>query len=171
MWQNGARMDVFFKGGQNSISDLVWTNTKGWQTYLVRIGTNTFDSAPAAVSWQGDKRLSLYARGSDNRIYEATLAAGGSWSSWHAISNAVLEGDPTVAAWQDGNSLMLFARGQDGSIWSLANTNGKWASTWHSLDGVCTDSPGATSSRSNSLIVFCRNQNNQLAYKYYNAYW
>ncbi len=123
-------------------------------------------SAPAVVS-RGYNNLDVFARGTDNAIYQQNWN-GSAWSGWTKISaNDVTYTAPGVVA-TAGDRLDLFIVRPDKSLdhkyWR--GSNKPW-SGWEQIDGPMTtySAPAAVKLASNSFMVFVRGIDNNIKQK------
>jgi hypothetical protein len=119
-------------------------------------------SAPDAAA-QGGGRLDVFARGSDNALWQRT-SNGGQWGGWQSLGG-VLTAAPGVVAWSPGR-LDVFVRGSDNALWHRWWTTAGW-SGWESLGGVLSSGPAVASWSSGRLDIFVRGSDQALWHKWW----
>jgi hypothetical protein len=126
---------------------------------------------PMAVAANEDGRLEVFARGTDNALWNQwQTAAGNGWSGWNSLGG-VLTSAPVVAANEDGR-LEVFARGTDNALWNQWQTAaGNGWSGWNSLGGVLTSAPVVAANEDGRLEVFARGIDNALWNQWQTAQW
>ncbi|MBV9379371.1 MAG: cellulase family glycosylhydrolase [Streptosporangiaceae bacterium] len=162
------QVQVFGRGTDGQVYADVWTpsapgsNQGSWTGWYV-IGGQIV-GAPAAVAF--GQQLLLFARGTDNQVYEDYLQ-GGSWSGWYTAGIGGQVTSSPAAAVFGQYQVQIFARGTDGAVYadvfttSAKNPPGSW-SGWHSLGGSVTGAPGATAFGQNQMQVFGRGTDGQV---------
>jgi hypothetical protein len=123
-------------------------------------------SSPDAAS-QGPGRLDVFARGSDNALWQRSLQ-NGTWGSWQSLGGSWTSA-PGAAAWSAGR-LDVFVRGTDNALYHRWWTSGGW-SGWEPLGGVLTSGPDVASWSSGRLDVFVRGTDNGLWHRWWNGSW
>jgi hypothetical protein len=91
------------------------------------------------------QELEIFARGSDNSLWQAAqTSVNGPWSGWQSLGG-VITGDPAPVAEQSGQ-IAVFAAGSDSGVWELEQTGTPpvWTGTaWSPLGGVAAGNPAA----------------------------
>jgi Subtilase family/Repeat of unknown function (DUF346) len=123
-------------------------------------------SAPDAAS-QGSGRLDVFARGSDNALWQRS-SVNGQWGSWQSLGGS-LTSAPAAVAWSAGR-LDVFMRGTDNGLYHKWWTSAGW-SGWESLGGVLTAGPDVASWSSGRLDVFVRGTDNGLWHRWWSGAW
>lgn len=156
----------------NRIVDLSFVNRSnlsgGWSNWT-QLGSESFSSAPAAVSWS-TAHFEMYAKGSDNRIWRnAYRFGGGGWTGWAAFANDTrrFTSAPAAVAYAP-ERLHVFATGEDGRIYDRhLLAEGGW-SDWAALgNDRFLSGPAAVSWGDQHLEVFALNQNNKISHNWY----
>lgn len=156
------RLDVFWRGWDNTLRHKWWTDTDGWQS-TESLGGN-LSSGPGAASWAWN-RLIVLARWSDGSLRYRRWD-GNDWILWQSLGGSAV-GDPDVVSWGT-NRLDIFVRWNDNTLRHRWSTDGgaTWnGSGWENLGGTLTSGPGATSWDVNRLIVFVRGLDGGLWYR------
>ena len=122
-------------------------------------------SRPAASSW-GTSSIDVFARGSDNALYQTTWN-GATWSSWTSLGGGLTSG-PAAVSWGP-NRIDVFVRGTDNQLWHKFWA-GAW-SGWEPLGGVLSSGPVVASWGAGRLDVFARGSDNQLWHKFWAGGW
>ena len=121
-------------------------------------------SGPAVASW-GVNRLDVFARGSDNGLYQKGWD-GTRWYAWYGLGG-VLTSDPAAVSWGP-NRIDVVVRATDNAIWHRAWLGTQW-SPWTSLGGRFTSAPSIASRGVNQLDVFARDTDGRLWLKVWNG--
>jgi hypothetical protein len=153
----GDRLDAFYVGSSllappgSSHLYHIWSDDAGQHWSAPESHGFDFISAPAATSW-GYGRLDVFARGTDDALYQRTFDNTIS-NQWLPLRRAALggptdgtfQGDPAIATWGKGQ-LHVFVIGNDGAIWRAATDDGgnTWGA-WESLGGSFVGGPAAIS--------------------------
>ncbi|HEX5502693.1 MAG TPA: hypothetical protein VFW96_08725, partial [Thermomicrobiales bacterium] len=90
-------------------------------------------------------QIRVFARGTDNALYDNHAADGVTFSGWHS-DGGVLTAAPAAAAYAPTGgapTLYLFARGTDGALWERHTTDGTSYTAWASLGGQLVGAPAA----------------------------
>lgn len=148
-----GRLDVFVLGTDGQIYQRFWLNNSwngGWIPHGEPAGTTSLVGEPAAV-WSAPispERLDVYARGSDDKLWQRTWN-GVAWSEWvRPIGDrGVLASSPEATRFSDGTGDLtaVFVRGTDGGLWGIDFRPSGWGN-WVRLGGpgdTIVDSPGA----------------------------
>ncbi|MCK8501629.1 hypothetical protein [Myxococcus fulvus] len=139
--------------GNLSVTDQVGAQ----QTYGVpweSLGGN-LTSAPA-VAARGTNRLDVFARGTDNQLWQAYWNGTG-WFSWFPLGGT-LTSDPAAVS-RDASRIDVFAKGSDNAIHQKSWTGTTWTA-WSSLGGNFASGPTVASWGSNRMDVFVRGTDN-----------
>jgi hypothetical protein len=131
----------------------------------------TLQGRPAVVNW-GRNRLEIFARGSDNHIWQKSL--DGSWSVWSDVGSGAAS-NPTAAVWE-GTRLGVAMRDAAGAIKYRYNIDGVWnpAGGWDPVlgpppMGTFIHAPTLLSWGGNRLNVFAVDNNSNVFYKHWNG--
>ncbi|HZD37283.1 MAG TPA: glycoside hydrolase domain-containing protein [Actinomycetes bacterium] len=118
---------------------------------------------PAAVTLGSE--LHVFARGTDNRVYEAFYRSG-AWSSWVAIGNLTTQGSPSAVVY--GTGINLYARGTDQRLYETYYRPGKGWSRWgvHAGLSVAGD-PSAIIYGTSGINVYVRGTDQRLYETYF----
>jgi hypothetical protein len=127
----------------------------GWSNWA-HLGTREFRSAPAAASW-GTDHFAMFARGTDDRIYQNQFRFGGAgWTDWQPFpgDTNTFTGAPAAVTY-DVRRLHIFAKGPDDRIYDKhLLAAGGW-SGWNPLGSRTFHSgPAAVSWGPRHLEVF-----------------
>lgn len=138
-----------------------------WNYDLAPGVTITKWQSPAVETWESGT-LSIYVRGSNNRIYQKTKnPSTGKWSGWLDLLGPGGSGatsDPAAVSWGWGRTDLVTTR--DSTVYIKSYVGG-WGS-WTSLGAPpspAASSPAITSWTTNRLDVFVRGADNQLYWK------
>jgi len=121
-------------------------------------------SGPAVASW-GVNRLDVFARGTDNALWQKWWDGAG-WHGWMSLGGLVLA-DPAAVSWGP-NRIDVVALGAGAAIHQKAWTGTEW-SPWLSLGGRFTSGPAISSWGVNRLDVFARGTDNALWHKWWDG--
>ena len=138
------------------------TEPPGWSDWESLGGT--LASSPDASSW-GDRRLDVFARGTDNALVHKWFDGNG-WSNWESLGGQ-LSSDPTAVSW-GSRRIDVFARGTDNALVHKWFDGNGW-SDWESLGGTLASSPDASSWGDRRLDVFARGTDNALVHKWFDG--
>lgn len=121
-------------------------------------------SQDICVGRDEDKRLEVFVRGTDNKMYlKHKKNEWGDWSDWIDMGGNIRSA-PKVESFGDGN-LGVFAVGQDGAMWHKwqHEPNG-WSgwSDWHSLGGNISDRFVIGKNQDRRLELFAIGTNGQV---------
>jgi hypothetical protein len=133
----------------------------GWQS-LGGALTST-----AGVSSWSSSRVDVFARGTDNALYQNTWS-GAAWSGWGS-RGGVLTSSPSAVSWSS-NRIDVFVRGTDNQMWHKFSNGTSW-SNYESLGGVLTSGPAAASWAAGRLDVFVVGTDRALYHKWWNGAW
>jgi len=128
-----------------------------WTPYARIPGTLELASAPAAVSWGGD-RLDVFAVGNNRRLLH-TVYAGGRWSPWQDHGGALTTA-PAVVSPASGQ-LDVFARGTDDALYRKRWTGTSWTG-WTRLGGILSAAPAAATGPGGRITVYVRGASGHL---------
>ena len=106
-------------------------------------------SGATASSW-GAGRVDVFARGSDNALWQRTWN-GSAWGVWTSLGGHVTA-EPGAVSW-GANRIDVFARGGDGGLWHRAWDGAKWW-PWENLGGQLSSGATVASWGANRLDVF-----------------
>ncbi|MCW3001849.1 MAG: hypothetical protein JWQ20_1147 [Conexibacter sp.] len=181
-----GRIDVFVRGTDNALWQAYWSGTDAarWYWYKITDGAAAgpaLASAPNATVNAATGRIDVFARGTDNALWQAYWS-GVDASQWHwykitdgALDGPALAGTPTVNHDYVSGRIDVFSRGADGALWQ-GSFSGSAATRWYwykTTDGP-SDGPALASSPSVSrnvttgrIDVFARGGDNAL----WQAYW
>ncbi|MBN1612756.1 MAG: hypothetical protein JW940_39405 [Polyangiaceae bacterium] len=126
------------------------------------------DTNPALDAWDNGK-LTMYALGTDQRMYYKRKSATGSWgSSWSIVPSSVstLSSSPGASAWGTGRSDIV-AKGTDNAVWINSYVSGGWTG-WMPLgtpSGGALSAPSIIRSGSDRIDVFVQNGSRKLYVK------
>jgi GH43 family beta-xylosidase len=121
---------------------------------------------PAAASW-APGRLDVFARGTNNKLWQQFSTNGGSsWSGWFMpFPDGTLASSPATATWAP-NRLDVFATGTDGQIYQRFWDTTSWSTAWlargRPSTGIVQGTPAAASWAPGRLDVFTRGTDNKL---------
>jgi hypothetical protein len=122
------------------------------------------DWSPGAAAWGCNGRLDVFARGTDNKLYQKWTDNTHGWSpQWTNLGGNITSGPSGASALCARED--IFARGAAGAIDHKWYYNG-WQ-PWDTLPGTVNSGPGAVSWRCNGrLDVFVRGTDNALWQKW-----
>ena len=123
------------------------------------------NTGPAVASW-GSGRLDVFARGTNDGLYQKTYTTTGGWSSWQSLGGT-LTSSPAATSRNPGG-LTVFVRGPDGGIWYRDYMAGSWG-PWAPIGGsvAANTGPAVASWGSGRLDVFVECTNGALYQKTY----
>lgn len=156
-------------GGYNGSTNDPGSNWGGWNT----MGSTTMAGDPFVLADQTNARFNLYARGTDNNLYQdysKFANEGGGWSGWGTVNTAhQIIGDPVVIQNPD-NREQVFAQGTDSNVWyiaqKLSSDGGGWTN-WANLSGTIIGKPSISMWNGGGLELYVRGSGD---YKVYHAY-
>jgi acylphosphatase len=161
---NDGRMEVFAKGTDNAIWQKyqTWANGPWWPVFGLWNSMGGVLTSPPVAARNGDGRLEIFARGTDNAIWHRwQVSPGGNFSGWASLGG-VLTSDPIVGVNAD-RRLEVFALGTDNAMWHIWQTapNNGW-SGWESLGGNFPAGHVGSVTRNSAgrLEVFARGRDN-----------
>jgi Pro-kumamolisin, activation domain len=144
-----------------------WGTPKGQSLIdaLVRIGqVEQHNDSSSWISSDARGQLNLFARGSDNNVWQLwQTAVNNGWSNWYSQGTpkgASLDGSPILGRNADGR-LQLFINARDGTMWSIFETTpggtwGAWTSLGKPSSVTLTDSAVVASNADGRLEVFAQ---------------
>jgi len=157
---NPLRVDVFWRGDGDdaAIYGRWWDGTAQpagpWST-VSTLGGET-SSSPAVVA-PADRRLDVYARGSDNGVWYRRYD-GTAWSGWASLGRTTYA-SPAASARRGTSIVDVFVRGTDNAIYHRYRNGNTWSSGWASIGappGGATSAPAAVSNSAGRIDVFVR---------------
>ncbi|NMO15639.1 hypothetical protein HPC49_20735 [Pyxidicoccus fallax] len=151
-WNGNGNLSVTDQQGAQQTYGVPWDSLGGNHT-----------SGPA-VAARGANRLDVFARGTDNQLWQAYWTGGTTWNLWFPLGGN-LTSDPAAVS-RDSTRIDVFARGADNSIMQKT-WNGLVWSGWSSLGGNFASGPAVASWSASRMDVFVRGTDNQL----WQAYW
>jgi hypothetical protein len=144
-----TRTDVFARAPNNSVRRLWIANGFRGTTDLGGVVT----AGVAATTW-GAGRLDVFARGTDNLLYQRfTTDDGVNWSPWIQLPGRTLTSGPAAVAWAPGR-VDVFALGTGGALIHWWHDNG--SSFWETIGGTYASAPAVTSWGPQRLDIFLR---------------
>ena len=154
------RLDVLWRGNgdDGAIYRRSWDGTTkppGPWSGVASLGGET-SSSPAVVA-PADRRLDLYARGSDNAVWHRRYD-GSTWSSWSSLGS-VTYASPAASARRGTSIVDVFTRGADNSVYHRYRNGSTWTPGWTSIGappGGATSAPAAVSNGTGKIDVFVR---------------
>jgi len=116
-----------------------------------------------------DKKIYVFANGSDNKIWIRRVAYGASWGSWFSIPGSTsINGSPKTAIL--GSEFFVFAKGNDNNAYYSKSTNGVDWDNWASLGtGVASDPIPVAGFLGKLYVATTLSSNDHVAYKTYNG--
>jgi hypothetical protein len=115
--------------------------------------------APAVVTMGTE--IHAFARGADNRLYEAVYRAG-RWSNWAPRGTLTIAGTPSVIRYSTG--LNLYVRGTDQRLYESYIRSGSGWSNWVAHAGLTVAGDPAAVTDGTNISVFARGSD-QLLYE------
>jgi hypothetical protein len=128
---------------------------KGWKQVPVNGAPGgTFTSDPS-VAIRGPDQVDLFARGTDNAVWENYAFTYDHWTTWTWLGwtplDGVVLGKPSVSTWGIGQDDSLIVAGRDSSgriearVWKLGQSvHGSWSSWSPVSDKTWTGEPAVT---------------------------
>jgi glucose/arabinose dehydrogenase len=116
----------------------------------------TATDAPAVAA--GSSFVALFVRTADNRLWQRTVAGGGTgtWSTL-PIGGASLNGPGAVVT--AGDVVHLVVRGTNGAVYHATRRGTTWSS-WESLGGAILGTPAVAVRPGGGIAIFARGTNN-----------
>jgi Rv2525c-like, glycoside hydrolase-like domain len=108
--------------------------------------------------------IHVFARGSDNRLYEAFFRSG-RWSSWAPIGTLTITGSPSAVVYSTG--INLFARGTDQRLYETYYRSGSTWRSWAPHSGLAVAGDPAAVTYSTGINVYVRGTDQRLYETYY----
>lgn len=143
-------------GRPDGAVELGWTRPDG----AVAVGTARGDTVGAKVDLGGQARggpalagrsngeLDLFVRGTDDQLWTARRAAGGTWSGWQPLGGSLTAAPSATAS---GGIVHVVVVGGDRQLWHRYSTApGRW-SNWYPLGGVAASAPAVAFGGPNRL--------------------
>lgn len=121
--------------------------------------------APAVVTLGTE--LHAFARGSDQRLYEAFYRQGAGWSRWTPRGTLTIAGTPSVVRY--GTGLNLYARGTDQRLYEIFFRPASGWSSWRSHPGVTLAGDPAAVVYSTGINVYARGTDQRLQEIYFRS--
>ncbi|HKA82214.1 MAG TPA: polysaccharide deacetylase family protein [Acidimicrobiales bacterium] len=155
----GATLAVAARGTDG----VLWlkTNTQGTWGPWQGLG-GVLAAAPAVI---GDPAggMTVFVRGTDNRLYTKARGAGGTWSAWSSVGSGVASGPAALSTGEGGAE--VYVTRADHTVWWASRTTAGW-SAWQPLGGVTHTAVAATwDAQTETTWVFARGTNNVLYVK------
>lgn len=150
-WSGDGNLSVTDQVGAQQTYGVPWESLGG-----------TLTTGPA-VTARGANRLDVFARGSDNQLWQ-TYWTGTAWIPWLPLGGA-LTSDPAAVS-RDTSHIDIFVRGTDNAIYQRSWTGLAWTG-WSSLGGSFVSGPAVSSWDANRMDVFVRGADNQI----WQSYW
>lgn len=142
-----------------SATSSVGTGSPAWTNYVIpgwQSAGGTLSSSPAIVA-AAVGRLDVFARGTDNAIWQRTWT-GSTWTSWQSLGGNLTSG-PSAAG--SPGRIDIFARGADNALWHRTWNGTAWLA-WESLGGTLSSDPSAATSGPSDVMVFARGTDNAI---------
>jgi hypothetical protein len=156
------RIDLFWRGTDNTLRWKRWTQAGGWNN-PTNLGGD-LDSDPAAVSWGAD-RIDVFAKNSNGNLIQRAFN-NGNWGNWHNHGHVVV-GAPTVCA-RVANRLDVFWRTTNGSLRHKRWTGMGWTGVKNlGAAGATTGNPGAVSRVPGHISVFIPRANGNVGVRHW----
>ncbi|KAG8418904.1 hypothetical protein J3459_011885 [Metarhizium acridum] len=128
-----------------------WTGSS-WSGWYNQGGVIVDDVPPVSTA---SNRLDLFARGTDNALYQKSWN-GGAWTAWIDLGGRIVS-RPSAAAWV-ASTITVAAQGTDNAVY-LKEFNGHSWADWRSIGGVVTDAPVINPRGGFGAAVFARGTN------------
>jgi len=123
----------------------------------------TLVGSPALDSWQ-DGQLDVYARGSDNKLYQKYRSGGAALSDWGLLDNGPVGSSPAAVSWGTSRSDTVYVS-TSGNV-MLKTYAGGWKPTYSlgapAVGVTSSSSPSIASWAVGRLDVFVRGTDNHL---------
>ena len=165
-WGEG-RSDLFAIDGDGRlvqrwfVSGSGWGPAGGWHGLGAPPGVRLVGQP--AVASQEPWSLDVFARGSDDALWQRSYRPGKGWSAWLS-RGGVLTSSPGAVSWGRGHVAVVVV-GSDRAVWLKSWTaTGSWT-RWVSLGGTATSAPGVASWEPGRLDVFVRGVNESLYHR------
>jgi Domain of unknown function (DUF1906) len=104
--------------------------------------------------------IHTFARGLDNRLYEAVFRSGSGWTTWAPRGTLTIAGSPSVIRY--GTGLNLYARGTDGRLYESYLRSGSGWSNWSPKGGLTVAGDPAATTDGTAINVFARGADQRL---------
>jgi hypothetical protein len=117
---------------------------------------------PAVVTLGSE--IHLFARGSDQRLYEAFYRSG-RWSSWAPIGTLTIQGSPSAVVY--GTGINLFARGTDQRLHETFYRPGSTWKSWVTHSGLAVAGDPAAVTYGTGINVYARGSDQRLYETYF----
>lgn len=155
---NNGVLHLGVLGPDNRIHDRSFVNdgmlVGGWSNWKP-LGTGQFSSAPSPVSW-GTDHFAMFAKGSDNRIWQNRYTFGDDWSDWQLFpgDTQTFSSAPAAVAYAP-ERLHVFVKGAGDLIYDRHTLPAGGWSAWAPI-GTHTfhSGPAAVSWASDHLAIF-----------------
>ncbi|MET0342737.1 MAG: hypothetical protein ABW252_17150 [Polyangiales bacterium] len=158
----GGRLDLFFRGAGGSLRHLVHDDgASRWED----IG-GTVQGDPAAVS-SDVGRIDVFARGSDNALWQKTLEDD-RWTSWRSLGGSLASG-PAAASGAAGE-IDVVAKSSAGGLVHRQFRDGAWGG-WKRIDGNLSSDPGFDIDEHGTLHLAARAMNGTTLYRRFETGW
>lgn len=168
-WSSTAgKVSVAERRPDGSVALRTWTSSGLSRATLLGFAAK---GAPAVIE-RPSGVLELFARATDDTLWNRRRAADGTWGSWTSLGIKATS-SPAVAR-LSGDAVHLFARGTDGALWhrTSASATSAWGA-WERLGGTLAagSSPSAVSPRAGVLEVVVRNPDGVLYRTTWSGSW
>jgi hypothetical protein len=137
------------QSGTNEVIFKTWDPSGGWSGWM-SLGGDT-RSSPAIISQQ-DGVINVFARGSDNAIWQR-FHNGWEWSPWMSLGGNAAS-SPSATS-QGPGLLDLYYTAPDGVVWQRSWNGSSWSS-WVSIPTYATSAPAAFSEGPGRVGLFVR---------------
>ena len=168
---NNSRSDVFAIDAGGQLVHKYHQSGQGWgPSGWDRLGSpagRTLVGQPAVTS-QSYGKLDVFARGSDDALWQKSYRMGAGWSGW-INRGGVLGSSPDAVSWSDGH-VSIFVTSKANIVYQKTWT-GRWTG-WQPLGGPFTSAPGVSSWARGRLDLFVRGSDGTLQHRpYSNGRW
>jgi hypothetical protein len=136
----------------------------GWGEWETLGGS--LDSAPAAVSWEGEERMDVYVKGSDGACWHKTYenvttyddktkktTTLPKWGAWESLGGEMKADLPPDVAVVDGG-MEVYITGEDDAVYRKKWADGSWTEDWEPMGGSVVTQPAVVKWEEDKVEVY-----------------
>jgi serine/threonine protein kinase len=154
-------LECFYRGQDNRLRHRWWYGSEWSREGLLG---DVLTSAPAAISWGGD-RIDCFYRGQGGHLYHRWWD-GSRWNDEENLGGLLISAPAVASRWP--NHLECFYRGKDNALWHRWWYGSEWSGEgW--LGGILTSAPAAVSWGGDRIDCFYRGGDNSLWHRWWDG--
>lgn len=168
IWRGAERIDVFGVARSGRLYHLPWDGARwhGWLNLGHPPGV-PLAGTPDAVAWR-DWTVNVFARGSDQAVWQRSYAPGSGWSPWIHLGGIVQGGVAAVSP--DPQRVDVFAVAGSGRLYQRTYRDrawGPWTNRGQPPGVALTMAPGAVTRDDGAIDVFARGEDRAVWHLWY----